>query len=94
MMLLVIFLGILVDQGQHMLITLPVFMPIGCSASISSSCGSARIPDLRSSACCMPPPTAWLLDDPVRGVAPPDVTMAAIFRRRGAPYAMRLVCWC
>jgi tripartite ATP-independent transporter DctM subunit len=78
MMLILIFLGIFVDQVSMMLITLPIFMPIVQQLGIDPVWFGVMF------LICMQlglllPPHGWLLMT-MKGVVPPQVTMSHIFR--------------
>ncbi len=78
MMLLLIFLGIFVDQVSMMLITLPVFMPIVQRLDIDLIWFGVLYLICMQLGLLLPPHGLLLMT--MRGVAPPEVTMADIFR--------------
>jgi tripartite ATP-independent transporter DctM subunit len=78
MMLLLIFLGIFVDQVSMMLITLPVFMPIVQRLDIDLIWFGVLYLICMQLGLLLPPHGLLLMT--MRGVAPPAVTMAHIFR--------------
>jgi tripartite ATP-independent transporter DctM subunit len=78
MMLLLIFLGIFVDQVSMMLITLPVFMPIVLKLAIDQIWFGVLFLICMQLGLLLPPHGLLLMT--MRGVAPPEVTMAHIFQ--------------
>jgi tripartite ATP-independent transporter DctM subunit len=78
MMLLLIFLGIFVDQVSMMLITLPVFMPIVQRLDIDLIWFGVLYLICMQLGLLLPPHGLLLMT--MKGVAPPQVTMAHIFR--------------
>jgi tripartite ATP-independent transporter DctM subunit len=78
MMGLLIFLGIFVDQVSMMLITLPVFMPIVQRLGIDQVWFGVLFLICMQLGLLLPPHGLLLMT--MRGVAPPEVTMADIFR--------------
>jgi TRAP-type mannitol/chloroaromatic compound transport system permease large subunit len=78
MMLLLIFLGIFVDQVSMMLITLPVFMPIVQRLEIDLIWFGVLYLICMQLGLLLPPHGLLLMT--MKGVAPPQVTMAHIFR--------------
>jgi len=78
MMLLLIFLGLFVDQVSMMLITLPVFMPIVQRLDIDPIWFGVLYLICMQLGLLLPPHGLLLMT--MRGVAPPQVTMADIFR--------------
>ena len=78
MMLLLIFLGIFVDQVSMMLITLPVFMPIVQKLDIDLVWFGVLYLICMQLGLLLPPHGLLLMT--MRGVAPPSVTMGHIFR--------------
>jgi len=78
MMLLLIFLGIFVDQVSMMLITLPVFMPIVQRLDIDLVWFGVLYLICMQLGLLLPPHGLLLMT--MKGVAPPQVTMADIFR--------------
>ena len=78
MMLLLIFLGIFVDQVSMMLITLPVFMPIVQRLDIDLIWFGVLYLICMQLGLLLPPHGLLLMT--MKGVAPPQVTMVHIFR--------------
>jgi tripartite ATP-independent transporter DctM subunit len=78
MMLLLIFLGVFVDQVSMMMITLPIFMPIVQSLSIDPVWFGVMFLICMQLGLLLPPHGLLLMT--MRGVAPPSVSMADIFR--------------
>jgi tripartite ATP-independent transporter DctM subunit len=78
MMLLLIFLGLFVDQVSMMLITLPVFMPIVQRLDIDLVWFGVLYLICMQLGLLLPPHGLLLMT--MRGVAPPEVTMADIYR--------------
>ena len=78
MMLLLIFLGIFVDQVSMMLITLPVFMPIVTKLAIDPIWFGVLFLICMQLGLLLPPHGLLLMT--MRGVAPPEVTMTHIFQ--------------
>ena len=78
MLLLLIFLGIFVDQVSMMLITLPVFMPIVQRLGIDLIWFGVLYLICMQLGLLLPPHGLLLMT--MRGVAPPEVTMGDIFR--------------
>ncbi len=78
MLLLLIFLGIFVDQVSMMLITLPVFMPIVQRLDIDLIWFGVLYLICMQLGLLLPPHGLLLMT--MRGVAPPQVTMGDIFR--------------
>jgi tripartite ATP-independent transporter DctM subunit len=78
MMLLLIFLGLFVDQVSMMLITLPVFMPVVQRLDIDLVWFGVLYLICMQLGLLLPPHGLLLMT--MRGVAPPEVTMADIFR--------------
>ena len=78
MMLLLIFLGMFVDQVSMMLITLPVFMPIVQRLDIDLIWFGVLYLICMQLGLLLPPHGLLLMT--MKGVAPPQVTMAHIFR--------------
>jgi TRAP-type mannitol/chloroaromatic compound transport system permease large subunit len=78
MMLLLIFLGIFVDQVSMMLITLPVFMPIVQRLDIDLIWFGVLYLICMQLGLLLPPHGLLLMT--MKGVAPPQVTMAHIFQ--------------
>ena len=77
MMLLLIFLGIFVDQVSMMMITLPIFMPIVQALGIDPVWFGVMFLICMQLGLLLPPHGLLLMT--MRGVAPPSVTMAHIF---------------
>ncbi len=78
MMLLLIFLGIFVDQVSMMLITLPVFMPLVQQLGIDPIWFGVLYLICMQLGLLLPPHGLLLMT--MKGVAPPTVTMSHIFR--------------
>jgi tripartite ATP-independent transporter DctM subunit len=78
MMLILIFLGVFVDQVSMMLITLPVFMPIVMRLGIDTVWFGVLFLICMQLGLLLPPHGLLLMT--MRGVAPPQVTMAHIFQ--------------
>jgi len=89
MMLLLIFLGIFVDQVSMMLITLPVFMPIVLRLDIDLIWFGVLYLICMQLGLLLPPHGLLLMT--MKGVAPPEVTMAHIFQAVVPYIAMSLV---
>jgi tripartite ATP-independent transporter DctM subunit len=89
MMLLLIFLGIFVDQVSMMLITLPVFMPIVQRLDIDLIWFGVLYLICMQLGLLLPPHGLLLMT--MKGVAPPEVTMAHIFRAVVPYIAMSIV---
>jgi tripartite ATP-independent transporter DctM subunit len=83
MMLMLIFLGIFVDQVSMMLITLPIFMPIVQQLKIDPVWFGVMFLICMQLGLLLPPHGLLLMT--MKGVAPPPVTMMDIFRA-AAPY--------
>ncbi len=77
MMALLIFLGIFVDQVSMMMITLPIFMPIVQRLGIDQVWFGVMFLICMQLGLLLPPHGLLLMT--MRGVAPPQVTMAHIF---------------
>ena len=77
MMLILIFLGIFVDQVSMMMITLPIFMPIVQALGIDPVWFGVMFLICMQLGLLLPPHGLLLMT--MRGVAPPSVTMAHIF---------------
>jgi tripartite ATP-independent transporter DctM subunit len=77
MMGILIFLGIFVDQVSMMLITLPIFMPIVQRIGIDPVWFGVMFLICMQLGLLLPPHGLLLMT--MRGVAPPEVTMAHIF---------------
>ncbi|HEU0059374.1 MAG TPA: TRAP transporter large permease subunit [Hyphomicrobiaceae bacterium] len=78
MMLLLIFLGVFVDQVSMMLITLPVFMPIVARLAIDPVWFGVLFLICMQLGLLLPPHGLLLMT--MRGVAPPEVKMGHIFQ--------------
>src|SRR5215468_7272190 len=78
MMLFLIFLGIFVDQVSMMLITLPIFMPIVQTLGVDLVWFGVMFLICMQLGLLLPPHGLLLMT--MKGVAPPQVTMAHIFR--------------
>jgi tripartite ATP-independent transporter DctM subunit len=89
MLLLLIFLGIFVDQVSMMLITLPVFMPIVQRLDIDLIWFGVLYLICMQLGLLLPPHGLLLMT--MKGVAPKEVTMAHIFRAVVPDVAMSLV---
>src|SRR4029078_6532555 len=89
MMALLIFLGIFVDQVSMMLITLPVYMPIVQRLDIDLIWFGVLYLICMQLGLLLPPHGLLVLT--MKGVAPPQVTMAHIFRAVVPYIAMSIV---
>ena len=78
MMLILILLGIFIDQVSMMLITLPVFMPIVTRLGIDQIWFGILFLICMQLGLLLPPHGLLLMT--MRGVAPPEVTMVHIFK--------------
>ncbi len=78
MMLILIFLGIFVDQVSMMMITLPIFMPVVQAMNIDLVWFGVMFLICMQLGLLLPPHGLLLMT--MKGVAPPEVTMADIFR--------------
>jgi tripartite ATP-independent transporter DctM subunit len=78
MMLMLIFLGVFVDQVSMMMITLPIFMPIVQTLGIDPIWFGVMFLICMQLGLLLPPHGLLLMT--MRGVAPVEVTMAHIFR--------------
>jgi tripartite ATP-independent transporter DctM subunit len=78
MMLILIFLGIFVDQVSMMLITLPVFIPIVTKLGVDPIWFGILFLICMQLGLLLPPHGLLLMT--MRGVAPPEVTMGHIFQ--------------
>ena len=78
MMLMLIFLGIFVDQVSMMMITLPIFMPIVQTLAIDPVWFGVMFLICMQLGLLLPPHGLLLMT--MRGVAPPAVTMGHIYR--------------
>ena len=77
MMMILIFLGIFVDQVSMMMITLPIFMPLVQTLAIDPIWFGVMFLICMQLGLLLPPHGLLLMT--MRGVAPPSVTMAHIF---------------
>jgi tripartite ATP-independent transporter DctM subunit len=89
MMLMLIFLGIFVDQVSMMMITLPIFMPVVQSLAIDPVWFGVMFLICMQLGLLLPPHGLLLMT--MRGVAPPAVTMGHIFRAVVPYVAMSLL---
>lgn len=89
MMLLLIFLGIFIDQVSMMMITLPIFMPIVQALAIDPVWFGVMFLICMQLGLLLPPHGLLLMT--MRGVAPPQVTMGHIFRAVVPYVAMSLL---
>jgi tripartite ATP-independent transporter DctM subunit len=78
MMLILIFLGIFVDQVSMMMITLPIFMPVVQAFGIDLVWFGVMFLICMQLGLLLPPHGMLLMT--MKGVAPPQVTMANIFQ--------------
>jgi tripartite ATP-independent transporter DctM subunit len=78
MMLLLVFLGVFVDQVSMMLITLPIFMPIVQRLNVDQVWFGVMFLICMQLGLLLPPHGLLLMT--MKGVAPPSVAMADIFR--------------
>lgn len=78
MMLMLVFLGLFIDQVSMMMITLPIFMPVVQSLGIDPVWFGVMYLICMQLGLLMPPHGLLLMT--MKGVAPPEVTMAHIFR--------------
>ena len=78
MMLILIFLGVFVDQVSMMMITLPIFMPVVQKFGIDLVWFGVMFLICMQMGLLLPPHGMLLMT--MRGVAPPEVTMGHIFR--------------
>ena len=78
MMLMLIFLGVFVDQVSMMMITLPIFMPIVQTLGIDPIWFGVMFLICMQLGLLLPPHGLLLMT--MRGVAPVEVTMVHIFR--------------
>ena len=78
MMLLLMFLGVFVDQVSMMMITLPIFMPVVQRFGIDLVWFGVMFLICMQMGLLLPPHGMLLMT--IKGVAPPEVTMAHIFR--------------
>ncbi|MBV8752167.1 MAG: TRAP transporter large permease subunit [Hyphomicrobiales bacterium] len=89
MLLLLVFLGLFVDQVSMMLITLPVFMPILQRLEVDLIWFGILYLICMQIGLLLPPHGLLLMT--MKGVAPPEVTMAHIFRAVMPYIAMSLL---
>lgn len=85
MMLLLIFLGLFVDQVSMMLITLPIFMPIVQQLQVDPVWFGVMFLICMQLGLLLPPHGLLLMT--MKGVAPPQVTMMHIFKA-AAPFVV------
>ena len=78
MMLMLIFLGIFVDQVSMMMITLPIFMPVVQTLDVDLVWFGVLFLICMQMGLLLPPHGLLLMT--MKGVAPPEVTMLDIFR--------------
>lgn len=78
MMVLLIFLGLFLDQVSMMLITLPIFMPVVQSLGVDPVWFGVMFLICMQLGLLLPPHGLLLMT--MKGVAPPQVTMGHIFR--------------
>ena len=78
MMLILLFLGVFVDQVSMMMITLPIFMPLVQKFGIDTVWFGVMFLICMQLGLLLPPHGLLLMT--MKGVAPPEVTMAHIFR--------------
>ena len=89
MMLILIFLGVFVDQVSMMMITLPIFMPIVNKLGIDPVWFGVMFLICMQLGLLLPPHGLLLMT--MRGVAPPSVSMAQIFMAVGPYVVMSLI---
>jgi tripartite ATP-independent transporter DctM subunit len=89
MMLILIFLGIFVDQVSMMMITLPIFMPVVQALNIDLIWFGVLFLICMQLGLLLPPHGLLLMT--MKGVAPPQVTMLHIFRAVTPFVAMSLL---
>ncbi|MEO7336839.1 MAG: TRAP transporter large permease subunit [Caldimonas sp.] len=89
MMLILIFLGVFVDQVSMMMITLPIFMPVVQTLNIDLVWFGVLFLICMQLGLLLPPHGLLLMT--MKGVAPPQVTMLHIFRAVVPFVAMSLV---
>jgi tripartite ATP-independent transporter DctM subunit len=89
MMLMLIFLGIFVDQVSMMMITLPIFMPIVQALGIDPIWFGVMFLICMQLGLLLPPHGLLLMT--MRGVAPPSVSMGHIFMAVVPYVAMSLI---
>lgn len=78
MMVLLVFLGLFLDQVSMMLITLPIFMPVVQSLGVDPVWFGVMFLICMQLGLLLPPHGLLLMT--MKGVAPPEVTMGHIFR--------------
>ena len=78
MMMLLIFLGVFVEQVSMMMITLPIFMPVVQQMNVDLVWFGVMFLICMQLGLLMPPHGLLLMT--MKGVAPPEVTMMHIFR--------------
>jgi TRAP-type C4-dicarboxylate transport system permease large subunit len=78
MMLVLIFLGLFVEQVSMMLITLPIFMPLVQKLGVDTVWFGVMFLICMQLGLLLPPHGLLLMT--MKGVAPPQVTMGHIFR--------------
>ena len=78
MMMLLIFLGVFLDQVSMMLITLPIFMPVVQALNLDLIWFGVMFLICMQLGLLLPPHGLLLMT--MKGVAPPQVTMLHIFR--------------
>ncbi len=89
MMAILVFLGIFVDQVSMMMITLPIFMPLVQTLGIDPIWFGVMFLICMQLGLLLPPHGLLLMT--MRGVSPPEVTMAHIFRAVVPYVAMSLI---
>ncbi len=89
MMLMLIFLGIFVDQVSMMMITLPIFMPVVQALGVDRIWFGVMFLICMQMGLLLPPHGLLLMT--MRGVAPPSVTMGHIFQAIVPYVAMSLL---
>jgi TRAP-type C4-dicarboxylate transport system permease large subunit len=89
MMLILVFLGVFVDQVSMMLITLPIFMPIVQKLGVDPIWFGVMFLICMQLGLLLPPHGLLLMT--MKGVAPPQVTMNHIFRAVGPYLAMSIL---
>ena len=89
MMMMLVFLGIFVDQVSMMMITLPIFMPIVQALAIDPIWFGVMFLICMQLGLLLPPHGLLLMT--MRGVAPPSVTMGHIFQAVVPYVAMSLL---
>jgi len=89
MMIVLIFLGIFVDQVSMMLITLPIFMPVVQRLGVDPIWFGVMFLICMQLGLLLPPHGLLLMT--MKGVAPPQVTMNHIFRAVGPYIVMSLL---